>query len=269
MENIYEFKSLISAINALLRSKKLNYKTISDLTRIHPSYFSRAMKGQAFFSQTQIFLIAEKLSLTDEEKKYLILLWSFQQSERTPEKDFFHQQIKDIQNKKLKVSERIQSQIISELDAKIKYEKYYSEAVTSLIHALLTIPTYRNNLNLLAEKVFISKDKLELELKKLKELELIHFKDGKIQKVIDNIHLPEDSVLSIANHINWRLRAIQYLQNRQKQTDDYHLSVVFTATPETKEQLKKIIQDFVVEAQKKVGDCRSPTDVFHLMLDLY
>ncbi len=273
MENIYEFKSLISTLEALLRSKNLTYKAACTACRIHPSYFSRAMKGLAAFSQSQVFALLEWLGLSEEQGQYLLLLWSLQQSERKSEKEFFQKQIKKIQERKLKVSNRIQSQIINTQTSthgmQNKFEKYYSEAITCLVHAFLTIPEYRNNPSLLITKLSITESKLQLELKKLVELKMIEMRDHKITALVDNIHLPDDSYLSPLNHVNWRLRSIQNIQSRNTQADDYHLSVIFSADAETKEQLKKILLDFVVKAQKKVGDCKSPTDVYHLMLDLF
>lgn len=267
--SIYDFKDQNQAILALLRSRKTNFRTASTACQIHPSYFSRALKGEAPFSQQQIFRLAEFLELNDRQKDYLLLLWNFRESQGRDEKSFFLNKIQKIQEENQKVSNRIKAKIVSAEERRIQLELYYGEALTALIHMHLTISKFRSQPALLEQHLGISTKKLNAELEKIEGLGLIIRSSGKITQVEDSIHLPEESSLSFVNHINWRIKAIQEIERREPKDGDYHLSVVFSASEETKLKLKQVLRSAVIEAKNLVGECSTPTQVFHLMMDLF
>ncbi len=115
----------------------------------------------------------------------------------------------------------------------------------------------------------MSETKLNQELDKLHALGMIELKNTKVIKVRDSIHLDENSKLSFKNHINWRLKCIQNLEMHEAQKDDYHLSVVFTADANTKHALKQILRKTVMEIKETVDQCKEPTDVYQIAMDLY
>lgn len=268
---IYKFKISTDAIIALIEAKKLNFRIVCNATNIHPSYFSRVVKGNAFFSQNQIFKISQFLELPDEPFEFLILLLNHDLAEQTPEKNFYLKKIRAIHDSKLKVSKNMKVNVVEESPdmQKHKIERYYASAITALIHMYLTIPKYQKDPKEILKKVLISEKKLEDEMTKLSELKLIEIQNHKIIKVQNTIHLDESSHLSFQNHINWRLKTIQNLENKEPQLADYHLSVVISANEETKHKLKQILRDAVLTLQKEVIACEQPTDIYHIQMDLF
>lgn len=111
-----------------------------------------------------------------------------------------------------------------------------------------------------------SEQKLKSELDKPK---LIKRKGPALVEVEENIHLDEKSPLSPQNHINWRLESIKNISKREQHHSDYHLSVAFFCDEDTKIRLKQLFKDFVKQAQKEVGSCKNPDDVYHIVFDLF
>jgi hypothetical protein len=270
MKITYEFKSHIELIKARIRILKLNFRRVSEQASIHPSYFSRVIKGNGRFSQGQIFQILELLNFSQEEMDFVFLLWSLSEATTRSEKEFFEKKINLIRNEMLKVSANIP---ISELDQiqdqREKMDSYYAEAITAEIHMLLTIPRYRENPEELRLRCNLPKSKFEAELQKLYRTGLIKLKNEKISQVLPILHLDETHPMSQRNHINWRLKSIQNLEIGWQNESDYHLSVVFSADQQTKVQIKDTLRRVVVETAKMVQSCTTNGEVNHFNIDLY
>ncbi len=279
MISVYKFKNAIQLIAVKTKVLGLTYREIAEESRIHASYFSRVMMGKANFSTDQLFRIGEKLKFQSDELDYFLVLGSFELAITSSEKNYFSEKIKRVQHEKLKISERLDSkkvEIHRSAAEELRFEIYYQDALTAEVHMWLTIDEYKINPSWIANQLKISQARLEKELLKLEKLNLLKRKQGKIIEVLSDLHLGEDSPISYRNHINWRLKAIQNLESGSAAEDsaelkstDYHLSVAFSADRETKEELRALIQDFILEAKKKVGFCSKPTEVYHLMLDLF
>lgn len=267
--NTYEFKSHVDLIKWQIRQQNLNFRRVSKLTGIHPSYFSRVMKGIGRFSQMQLFLVADLLKFSEEQKNFLVLLWNYSESTLPTEKLFFKKKIAEVRDQKLKVSANISVPVIDPIHTKIQLESYYNNAITAEIHMLLTLPQYCNNLEALRDRVRLSPAKFEKELQKLKETGLIEMSNGKINKIQQNLHLDEDHPLSQRNHINWRLQSIQNLEVDSPAQFDYHLSAVFSCDEQGKSQIRDSLRKAVIAAQKIASQCTHNNEVYHLVIDLF
>ena len=151
----------------------------------------------------------------------------------------------------------------------ISAKEYYQESLTSDIHMYLTIPEYKHDPKKLKNQLLISDERLDEELTLLKKLGLVKFNSGKVIDVISSLHLEESSPLSFRNHINWRLRAIQMLEQRHKRDNEYHLSVAFTSDIEAQLEIKQKLRDAVLEIRKIVENCNQPQKVGHLLMDFF
>jgi hypothetical protein len=267
--NTYEFKSYIDLVKWQIRQQNLNFRQVSKLTGIHPSYFSRVMKGIGRFSQMQLFLVADLLKFSEEQKNFLVLLWNYSESTLPTEKLFFKKKIAEIRNQKLKVSANISAPVVDPIHNNTQLEAYYSNAITAEIHMLLTLPQYYNNLEDLRKRVRLSSAKFEKELQKLREAGLIEINNRKVSKIQQNLHLDEEHPLSQRNHINWRLQSIQNLEADSPGQFDYHLSAVFSCDEQSKSQIRDILRKAVIAAQKIAEQCSNNNEVYHLVIDLF
>lgn len=269
VESIYSFDLLNNSISWLLKSKKISFRDVSLGCCIHPSYFSRVMKGAAGFSQEQIFKISTFLKLCPQETDYLFLLWNKFQAQSTDEKLFFKSKIQEIQEEKQKISSKLKQDINNPAIQKERMEIYYEDIITAVIHMYLTISEYRNSPEKILNTLKISKEKLSQEISKLKKLGLIQLNGNKIQSVEQQIHLDPKSNLCTLNHIQWRLKVIQKLNEREDDSKDLHLSVAISIDEESKVQIKNIIREAILTIQQTVSNCKAPQKIYYLMIDFF
>lgn len=268
MKNIYEFNDLNDCIKYQFRIRKLNFSRVSHATDIHPSYFSRVMKAKASFSQNQIFKIGNFLKLEEEEVDFLFLLLQKQLAGNPAERQFFEKRIRRVQNEKLNISRNMDAKVL-QLHGQTGWGDYYTEAMTTMVHMYLTMPEYQKMPTRILEKLNLTQEKLSQELGKLQSLGIIEMKGSKIIAVRDSIHLAEESPWSAINHINWRLKSIQQLEQRTNDKSNYHLSAVFTLDEETKHLLKQKLRQLALEAKLMVDGTASSDRVCKLIVDLF
>lgn len=269
IESIYSFHLINDSISWLLKSKKFSFRDISLGCDIHPSYFSRVMKGDAGFSQQQIFKISTFLKVSSEETDYLFLLWNNSQAQSIEEKKYFKNKIQEIQEEKQKVASKFKEDIEDPIIQKERMETYYEDIITAIIHMYLTISEYKDSPEKILTNLKISKAKLHLEIEKLEKLGLIKLNQKKIQTVKQQIHLDPKSSLCTSNHVQWRLKVIQKLNEREDDSKDLHLSVAVSMDEESKTQIKKILRDAILDIQKTVNNCKFPQSIHYLMIDLF
>lgn len=264
---LVRFDDYRACIQWLCDHFQTSYRSLATDSRIHASYFSRVMLGKAHFSDEQLFLIAKCLKLEAWQIEYLLLLGAHGRSANKTHRDFLLDKIQRIQEERLKLIGRLKNvkPKLTEHDVAL----YYEEPITAKIHMALTVEKYRSAPSLLARKFHIAETKLEKELRKLESLGVVARQKGEIEVRQDAIHLDESHPASTQNHINWRLESIQYLGKRQARPGDYHLSVAFSASGETKKKIKELIKKTVIEIQQCVSEDKQEDDTYFMAFDLY
>lgn len=264
---IVRFDDYRACIQWLCGHFQISYRSLATDTRIHASYFSRVMLGKADFSDEQLFLIAKSLKLESWQVEYLLLLGAHGRSGNKKHRDFLLEKIQHIQDERLKLIGRLKNvkPKLSEHDV----AQYYEEPITAKIHMALTVEKFRSAPHLLARKFHVSDAKLEKELRKLESLGVVKRKKDAIEVIQQAIHLDDSHPASTQNHINWRLESIQYLGRRQPRPEDYHLSVAFSSSEETKKKIKELIKKTVVEIQEYVSQDKEEDDTYFIGFDLY
>jgi transcriptional regulator with XRE-family HTH domain len=269
VEDIYEKNSLVDALKLQIKLKGLNLRRVCLSCDINASYFSRVLKDDANLSSSQLFRILKFLNVDSDEFDYVFLLWHLSQAQEKSERDHFLKKVRDIQNEKTKVSARIESKVMKSAEQVQKdIQSYYSEVVTALIHMLLTMDKYSKQPHLIAGVLGISERKLNLELLKLTQLNLVEQRKDSMRVNDESIHLPAESPLSYQNHINWRVEAIKDLTLQDSKFSDYHFSGAFTCDEDTKNKIKKLLKEVIVDSQKIVRDSH-PSTLSRLLIDLF
>lgn len=269
MNFIYNYKAIIPLVIALIKLKKLNYRLVSNFTNIHASYFTRVIKGDAKFSQQQIFSILKIFDLSESEIDYAILLWQLDQAVSSDEQKYFKNKIEQKQKEVKQLKRRLNAKEIEPIQVTDTLVNYYDDPLTSIIHMFLTIDKFKNNSSLILEKIDIDKTTLQSELLKLNSLNLIRLKNDVITHVEDSVHLPQESIYSKRNHTNWRLKTIFNLQSSYKNSSDYNFSAIFTGDEKLKQSIQKAILDSIVEIGNQVEKCKNADEVYHLGFDLW
>ena len=265
--NIFNNLEYRPFIKASSKKQSISYKSLSTSARIHTSYFSRVMKMGADFSREQLYLIGMALRLKEEELEYLLLLGELNNSGDPGHSAFLKNKIEALQQEHGKLLKKFKKTSLELSQSEV--DLYYRESITAKIHMLMTIEKYSDSPYLLCKKIFISEQKLNDELEKLEDLKIIERHKNKVQVVKHTVHLDAAHPASVQNHINWRMETIQNLFMRRSSPSDYHLSAMFSCDEKTKNDIKELFKEFVVDAQNLVKECSNTDDAFYIGMDLF
>lgn len=265
--DIIKFDDYREVLRHFTKLKKISFRTIALDTKIHTSYFSRVMGGKAEFSEEQMHKIGTSLTFENWQMDYFLLLGSLSRNSCQDFCTTILQRINKIRHEKSKVMEKLRN--VQQVKQAIDLNQYYTEAILAKLHMYLTLPEYRQDLPLLARKLFISPQKLDQEINKLEGLKIIRRQNDQIEILVDSLHLDENHIASSQNHKNWRIETLARLNQQGPDTDDYHLSAVFTCDQSTKTAIKETIREAIVKIQGLVSDAQNSNEVHHIGMDFF
>lgn len=260
----YDYRGIIKYYS---RERKISQKDLAGWARVHTSYFSRVMKGEANFTSSQMYQIAKALGFDDERLEFCLLCVELETSTEQSHREYIKPKLKELKKKITQVKKDLKD-LQKELTEK-EIQIYSKEAITAKLHMYLTVDAYKNNFNQLKKELYLSEEKFKTELDKLEMLGLIKLKNNKITEVKARIHLGPDHSFSKLYHINGRLDAIHHFNHSNQKHNDSHFTISFSASDKEKELLKEKFQKFIVEAQEVVSKCEDVKKVYQLHFDLY
>ena len=175
---------------------------------------------------------------------------------------FFNGKISEIQKQRDQVKERIK--IKTELKTEDQM-KYYSSWFYSAIHILCALP----NLNTVEQ---ISK-KLKLDIGLVKEVlnfleskGFVQSSAGKYSIGSRRIHLAQGSPMLPRHHSNWRMKAIESVD--QEKTSDLHYSAVLGIAKRDIKVFKEKLLNLLEEFEPIVSESKEEVPVV-LLMDLF
>jgi uncharacterized protein (TIGR02147 family) len=217
-------------------------KKFADAAGCQLPYVSHVLNGDYHFNSEQIDGIAHLLKLRQVEHEYLLLLVQYERAGTVTLKKFYKKLIEDMALKNSTIKGKLKSKnSLSNLDRNI----YYSEWTYSAIHMLATIPKFRT-FNQIVEQLQLPLAKVEFYVEKLISMGLMKFTNGEFHSLQVDLHLDNDSVNIRQHHTNWRLKALNSLDNIQEH--HLHYSLAFTIKKEDFIKVREIISSAIKES---------------------
>ena len=106
-------------------------------------------------------------------------------------------------------------------------------------------------------------------LRKLQQLHLVEFRDGKYRVVKDNMHLSVESPIYQAYRTLLRLKSVERIE-KLPSDQSYNFSAIFSTSREVKEIIHRDFLNFLGEIQLKVkNDSGMAKEVYQLNFDLF
>ena len=255
---IYEHLSYKSYFNELSSKRGRGTTTsLAEFLNCRPGYISQVLKGnETHFSLEHLLKACEFFGLTEDERKYALLLGQYQKAGSHDLEKFFLAQIRDIQETQKKINSKIAAtgSKMTEADMGV----YYSHWAYMAAHIMVstednnTRAKLRHNLELPSETV----DEI---VHFLIEKGLIEEIDGKLSIGKTRLHLPATSPLVRCLHQNWRMKAIETLA--LKNPDNLHYSSVMTLSKTDAQKIRSMILEFVEGKETILKDSPDETAV--------
>jgi uncharacterized protein (TIGR02147 family) len=219
------------------------------------AFITQVLRGDVHFNLEHGEAVANVLGLTQEETEFFVLLILYARAGTKRLRDLFLSQIKKVREKRASIKSRFNMN--DALSAEDK-STYYSSWQYGAIRVLLTIPEFQSRSKIEA-RLKISPGRLSKLLEFLTSRGLVVEKDGKLQTTEKHMFIGDDFGLVVKHNVNWRMRAVQALEEEKKQ--NLHFSSVNSLSRKDAEELQKRMRDFIEEVAKKIQP--SPEEVLY------
>jgi uncharacterized protein (TIGR02147 family) len=228
------------------------------------SFISQVLTERAHFSLEHAIQVSVFLNHTPLERKYFMLLVHADRSGSSTLKAHFEEEIVQIRKKRNEVKERIN--VRTQLSAEDQMT-YYSAWHYSAIHILCALPDFRS------VEAFSVRLKLDIPVVKrtlqfLEERGFVRKNSTGYEIGSTRIHLSNGSPMLPRHHANWRMKAIERVDNQK--SHELHYSAVLGISRKDvkalKDRLLQLLEDFepVIERSKEEEPIAFLMDLFTL-----
>lgn len=246
---IFDFKDYRSYLEKRLSTtgKNRGARTkLAEKLNCNLAYISQVIRGHLNFSLEHAYLTSDFLQHSEAEKKYFLLMILAERSGIKNLEQHFVDQLNDINKGRREISERIKSDSLLSLKAKIKY---YSTWYYSAIHMSLLIPKCHVPEHL-AESLKLPLPLVLEVLSFLVESGLAIHSKGKYIPGNERMHLSSDSEMIVQHHTNWRNRVLRSFDI--KNSKDIHYSGAIVTTKENAEKIREIVLKAIEEMESVI-----------------
>jgi uncharacterized protein (TIGR02147 family) len=207
------------------------------------AFISQVLNTHANFSLEQALKICGHFKLYDQEERYFLLLVEYSRAGTPALRKHFKNLLDEIREQYLNIKGRVKEQAALSPESQATY---YSQWYYSAIHMIVTVPQFRTVRDI-AKGLKLNTILVEKVVTFLLSCGLLIEKNGHLFSGPSYLHLDRDSPNISKHHANWRLTAINSLQNDDKA--DVHYSTVSTLS---KKDVETIRSKFVQEIQNYV-----------------
>lgn len=226
------------------------------------AYISQILLADNQLSLEQAEKAATFMGLSEDEVDFFLLLVQLARAGTPTLIKRTQKQINGIRKKREQLKERIQAD--AQLDPQVQ-NTYYSNWIYTALHAALSIPGLQTR-ERLHENFAASPAAIDSALKFLAENKVILIEGGKFKAGSVRMHLGHDSPLINQHHTNWRMQAINSLENHIE--EELHYSSVVTISEDDAKKIKdKLLAS--IDAVKKIVRSSPEEMLYSINLDFF
>lgn len=257
-----DYRSYLSDALSKSQGKSLKSKLAKALS-CQPSFLSQVLTEKTHLSLEHALKTADFLKISQDEKKYFLLLVQKDRSGTKDLQNYFENQLKDMKDLRDEIKEAVDFKSDIHLS---DYGEYYSNWWYAAVHIAAGIPGLDATKDI-AENLSLPFKVTDRTVQFLIKKGLIVIdEDGGLQRGENRIHIGSDSPLINSHHRNWRLKSLEDLSNFK--TEDLRYSGVICVTKEDGVKIREIILNAIKKSEsimRKSGD----EELFTLLLDFY
>lgn len=246
--NLYEYFSYKTYLIDLISKTQIKVSVLAEMAGCNRSYFSQMINGKVQLTSDHIINLAEGLEFSELEKEYFITLCLLERSSLISTKEILEKKLINLRQKSLVLSKKIKDEGKSfELTDEMKGE-YYSSWLYGQIHILTSIEDFQTSESI-ASRLNISHSLVKKILNRLREMRLVTKKEKNYIHQAGNLHIPHNSPYNAVNHMNWRMRALQKIQ----EDDGIHYTATFSISKKDVPLLKSQLLEFIKKQRNVIG----------------
>lgn len=212
---------------------------------------SQIFKDSRHLNLEQAIELCELLLLTDDESTYLILLVEYARAGSVKLQKKLLSQIKKEQSLQQKLFNKLPKDAILSNDVKSIY--YSSWLYTGLRNLIATDKI--QNIDALALRLRTNRHKIQKTIQFLTDNNLLLNINGKLQMGPMKTHLENTSPWIKKHHQNWRLKALESIENESD--NDLFYSAPMSLSHEVAVKIRQQIPEFIKQIIEEVGPSKS------------
>jgi hypothetical protein len=231
--------------------------------KVHSSYLTRIMAGNAHLTPDQAADLAAYWKLGEAETRAFILLVMRDRAGSPALKRSLDAQLAEIRATENRLSTQISAKRSSQEDHALYYSSWHYPA----IHVLLLVPANRTP-EKLATLLQLPKAQILTSLAELEKIGLAkRAPGGEWTPIVRDLHLADQTLWTPIIHASWRQKAT--LRIGERRDEEFHYSGIHTCTKDDAERIRKLWRETLLECRKIASD--SPRDETHfvLLFDLF
>ena len=211
--NIYEYKDykqfLLTSLRRLPNHGRGQLSKLAKYLKTSPVAISQILRGVRDFTHEQALEVSEYFQLSELESEYFIMLVLHSRAGTFKLKKKLELQLDQIRIKSQTIKARVPKS--SELDEKAR-NKFYSQWYYSGIRLITSIDSY-NTIEKISAKLNISVSRVREVMEFLLQYGLCIEDRGQFKMGPKSTHIEASSPLVTRHHTNWRLKALENMEN--------------------------------------------------------
>jgi uncharacterized protein (TIGR02147 family) len=237
-------------------------KGMAEVVGCQTAFISQVLKGNAHFSLEQADKLNPFLGHSKEESSFFLLLVQFTRAGTDSLRAHFLAQIQEQVGRRSHLKERLKTtHELSNEDNSI----YFSSWSYAAVHVLLSVPGYQTKAAI-AETLHWPVDRVGEILEFCVSRGLAMQSGDQYSVGPAHIHLGNDSSMIVKHHMNWRVKALEVLD--QERTEEMHYSSVVSVSGADIPKIKAIFADALTAARKIVADSKEEA-LYSICLDFF
>lgn len=258
-----DYKAYITqAIEIKKNSEKGQKSKLADFMGCRPAYLSQVLHGSQNLSLEQAQAANHFFGHTPQESRYFLNLVLLSRAGTSDLRAYFQAEIQKQKDERLFLKNRVKTnRILSPADQ----SKYYSSWYYAAIHVIISLEKIQNN-EQIAEALGLPLTTVNEALEFLVEIGLVKIQGKQYRQGETNLYLDATSPFINKHHTNWRIRAIQALDHKDRKKFNY--SGVITCSHKDVEKIQETMIQALQSIRSIVKDSKDETLLVYTM-DLF
>ncbi len=211
--NIFDYNEYRNIIKHLIAIKPRKGRgligSIAKYIGAHPTVVSLVLHGDREFSQEQAFGICNYFGFSQMETEYFLLLLQYERAGTTNLKNFYKLKIEEIKKNSLNIAKRMEvERKLTDLERAIFYSKW-----TYMATWLFLAVDDGQTLESVMQRFSIPRPEAIEIINFLKSVGLCSLENGLYKVQSQYIHLEFGSPFLARHHSNWRIKALQRIDD--------------------------------------------------------
>jgi uncharacterized protein (TIGR02147 family) len=244
--SVFEFDDYKKFVLAMIAARPKNgrgeFLRIARAMGVHSTMVTHVFKGDYQLSPEQALALADYLGLSELEAEYFLTLVQANRAGTVRARSFYAQKIREMKEKSLSLAKRLQFEnSLNETDQ----STFYSSWIYAAIRLMTAIPEAQTALEI-SQRLGINLQRVNDALEFLVSRGLIAKQGSRFVYAEKSTYVSRDSRLASRHNLNWRLKAIERLENISAMEMSYSNPVVISIEdfPKITELIVQLIKDF-------------------------